>query len=219
MLYYINQSFGSDSFYFATVRYSDGAMLYDGDDLPSAKAAAQADYEARVLSALDPSAGRAAVLEEAAGAINKIITDNGMQVCCGNGERSSDGSPECCGHPDVMINAGDVLAAIRALHPVADKPSDDGAQGEGWLPFDHPNTPRDGTEILAWRKDCGQFIASYTSCSAFPVSEAELDLLDEETLFKEDWFTQWPQALRLEGSEVPTHWRPLPSAPSEGSNA
>ncbi len=73
--------------------------------------------------------------------------------------------------------------------------------------------PKDGTEILAWRKDCGWFIASFTSCSAFPMSEAELDLLDEETLFKEDWFTQWPQALRLEGSEVPSHWRPLPASP------
>ncbi|MBR7651656.1 hypothetical protein KCX83_04890 [Brucella oryzae] len=45
------------------------------------------------------------------------------------------------------------------------------------------------------------------------MSEAELDLLDEETLFKEDWFTQWPQALRLEGSEAPTRWMHLPPSP------
>src|SRR5690606_4387999 len=51
MLYYINQSFGSDSYYFATVRYADGTMLYDGDDIDAAKAAAQADFEARILSA------------------------------------------------------------------------------------------------------------------------------------------------------------------------
>ncbi len=96
-------------------------------------------------------------------------------------------------------------------------PADAGkVEGDGWLPIE--SAPKDGTEILAWRKDCGQFIASYTSCSAFPMSEAELDLLDEETLFKEGWFTQWPQALRLEGSEAPTHWRPLPAAPaSEGA--
>lgn len=55
MLYYINQSFGSDSYYFATFRYSDGKVLYDGDDLPSAKAAAQADYERRILAALEPA--------------------------------------------------------------------------------------------------------------------------------------------------------------------
>lgn len=54
--YHINQYFGSDSYYFATVRH-DGNILYDGDDLPSAQAAAQADYEARILSALAPQAG------------------------------------------------------------------------------------------------------------------------------------------------------------------
>ncbi|MCX2697873.1 hypothetical protein [Ochrobactrum chromiisoli] len=75
--------------------------------------------------------------------------------------------------------------------------------------------PKDGTEILAWRKDCGWFIASFTSCSAFPLSQSEIDELDEETLFQEDWFTQWPQALRLEGSEAPTHWQHLPPSPAD----
>ena len=59
-LYWINQAFGSDSYYFTTVRRSDGATLYDGDDLGAAKAAAQADYEKRVLSCLEyttPPAG------------------------------------------------------------------------------------------------------------------------------------------------------------------
>lgn len=54
--YHINQAFGSDSYYFATVRH-DGKILYDGDDLPEAKAAAQADYEARILSALTNAQG------------------------------------------------------------------------------------------------------------------------------------------------------------------
>ncbi|MGK8640355.1 hypothetical protein ACRS7F_13365 [Brucella anthropi] len=75
------------------------------DTLETAKSAAQADYEARILSALEPYAGRAAVLEEAA-----QIAEDYVQY--------------------------DVADAIRLLasHPVADKPSDDGAQGEGWLP-------------------------------------------------------------------------------------
>ena len=50
--YWINQEFGSDQFYFSTTR-RDGLCLYDGDDLPAAKAAAQADYTARILAALD----------------------------------------------------------------------------------------------------------------------------------------------------------------------
>lgn len=51
-LYWINQSFGSDSYYFTTVRKSDGSTLYDADDLDAAKAAAQSDYEQRIRSAL-----------------------------------------------------------------------------------------------------------------------------------------------------------------------
>jgi hypothetical protein len=50
-VYWINQQFGSDSFYFTTMTCL-GVTLYDGDDLPSAKAAAQADYEARIHAAL-----------------------------------------------------------------------------------------------------------------------------------------------------------------------
>lgn len=81
----------------------------------------------------------------------------------------------------------------------------------GWLPIE--SAPKDGTEILAWREDCGQFIASYTSADAFPMTQAELDAYDEATLFAKDWFTQWPQSIRLEGSEVPAKWQPLPADP------
>ncbi|RSE85539.1 hypothetical protein [Achromobacter denitrificans] len=85
----------------------------------------------------------------------------------------------------------------------------------GWKPIS--SAPKDGTEILAWRSDCGQFIASYTSADSFPMTQDELDAWDEETLFAKDWFTQWPQAYRLEGIEVPTHWMPLPDAPGSVS--
>jgi hypothetical protein len=85
-----------------------------------------------------------------------------------------------------------------------------------WKPI--ASAPKDGTEILAWRHDCGQFIASYTSADAFPMTQDELDAWDEETLFAKDWFTQWPQALRLEGSEVPTLWQPMPTDPCATCN-
>lgn len=86
----------------------------------------------------------------------------------------------------------------------------------GWLPID--SAPKDGTEILAWREDCGKFIASYTSADAFPLTQAELDAYDEATLFAKDWFTQWPDATRLDGSEVPTLWQPLPADPCPTCN-
>lgn len=85
-----------------------------------------------------------------------------------------------------------------------------------WKPI--ASAPKDGTEILAWRSDCGQFIASYTSADAFPMTQDELDAWDEETLFAKDWFTQWPDATRLEGSEVPTLWQPLPADPCQTCN-
>ncbi len=85
-----------------------------------------------------------------------------------------------------------------------------------WKPI--ASAPKDGTEILAWRHDCGQFIASYTSADSFPMTQDELDAWDEETLFAKDWFTQWPQALRLEGSEVPTLWQPMPTDPCATCN-
>jgi hypothetical protein len=86
----------------------------------------------------------------------------------------------------------------------------------GWL--DIASAPKDGTEILAWRSDCGQFIASYTSADSFPMTQDELDAWDDETLFSKDWFTQWPHALRLEGSEAPTLWQPLAADPCATCN-
>lgn len=91
------------------------------------------------------------------------------------------------------------------------------APTEQWMPIE--TAPRDGTEVLLWREDCGQFIGRYTSCDAFPLTQDEIDATDEETLFAKDWFTQWPQALRLEGSEVPTRWRHLPDDPAPPQGA
>jgi hypothetical protein len=79
-----------------------------------------------------------------------------------------------------------------------------------WLPIE---TAPKGPDVLLWREDCGQMIGSFTSASAFPLSQDEIDAMDEGSLFSEDWFTQWPQAIRLDGSEAPTRWTPLPPAP------
>lgn len=83
---------------------------------------------------------------------------------------------------------------------------------QGWQPI--ATAPKDGTEILAWRQDAGAFIALYTSPSGLPMTQDEIDKCEEEWLFQEDWFTQWPQAIRLDGSEAPTHWMYLPFDPA-----
>lgn len=103
-------------------------------------------------------------------------------------------------------------AALKeAASVITDRNAEIAALRQPWRPIE--TAPKDGRELLCWREDCGQFIASYTSPNAFPMTQAEIDLVDEEALFTRDWFTQWPQALRLDGSETPTHWMPLPAPP------
>ncbi len=85
------------------------------------------------------------------------------------------------------------------------------AKDAEWRPIEA--APKDGTEVLVWRKDCGPFIASYTSPDAMPLTQDEIVAMDEESLFAPDWFSQWPQSQRMDGSETPTHWKPLPPPP------
>lgn len=85
-------------------------------------------------------------------------------------------------------------------------------QAHQWQPIE--TAPKDGTEIIGWRKDCGPILVRWTSCDAF-CTEAELEELNEEEAFTQDWFyADFVAGGRLEGSEVPTHWMPLPGDPA-----
>ena len=77
------------------------------------------------------------------------------------------------------------------------------------------SAPKDGTEVWGWREDCGTMIIRWTSCDAFLTdSEIEANCMDEDELFHEDWFyADFTQGGRLEGSEAPTKWMPLPEPP------
>lgn len=92
--------------------------------LEAAKAAAQADFEARILSALEPSAARELALE----ALN--IAYASMEGSCSANHR-------------VALNTVD--AAIRALsypdHADAGK-----VERDGWMPIE--SAPKDGAEII-----------------------------------------------------------------------
>jgi hypothetical protein len=90
----------------------------------------------------------------------------------------------------------------------------DGGNAVGWMPIE--TAPKDGAEILGWREDCGPILIRYTSCDAF-LTQREIEEMDEETLFQQDWFAaDFIRGSRLEGSELPTHWMPLPPAPMAG---
>ena len=88
------------------------------------------------------------------------------------------------------------------------------AVSEPWQPID--SAPKDGTELIGWRDDCGPLLIRWTSFSELMTDlEIEQSGIDEETLFAEDWFyADIVRSGRLEGSEIPTHWMPLPPAPS-----
>lgn len=85
-----------------------------------------------------------------------------------------------------------------------------------WQPIE--TAPKDGTELIGWRDDCGVILIRWTSCDAF-MSEREIESsrMDEETLFQQDWFcADFIAGCRLDGSETPTHWMPLPPPPTNG---
>lgn len=77
--------------------------------------------------------------------------------------------------------------------------------------------PKDGTEILGWRSDCGILLIKYTNAeSLLTPQELEESELSESDLYDMDWFcADFTFGQRLEGDEVPTHWMPLPCDPSE----
>lgn len=120
-------------------------------------------------------------------------------------------------HPDSghITTSSDVIADLhdeierleRSLsHALA------AAARSGWLPIE--SAPKE-VELLGWREDCGPLLIMHTSYDRF-ASERECDETDEETLFQKDWFgASIPGGFqRLEGSETPTHYMPLPPPPS-----
>lgn len=88
-----------------------------------------------------------------------------------------------------------------------------------WMPIE--TAPKDGTEILIWREDCGVLMGRYCSANDLrSMSDKERDELNEESLFQEDWWGGDADGggYRLEGAEVPTHWMPLPQPPKESKH-
>jgi hypothetical protein len=82
-----------------------------------------------------------------------------------------------------------------------------------WQPID--TAPKDGSEILGYRSDCGVLIIRWTSPDEF-LHEAELEKIGWESSEKEDWFcADFIAGGRLEGEETPTHWMPLPLPPEQ----
>lgn len=80
-----------------------------------------------------------------------------------------------------------------------------------WQPI--KTAPRDGSEVLVWRKDCGVLLARWTCCADFLTEDEIEDMLEEEA-FQEDWFyADFVCGGRLDGDLAPVEWLPLPEKP------
>jgi len=111
-----------------------------------------------------------------------------------------------------LLNIIDHADSVYILKQAA-RLAREGMEDDGWMPIE--TAPKDGTEIWGYREDSGPLLVRYTSPDAF-LTDSELEKLDEESAFAEGWFyADFVDGGRLDGSEVPTHWQRLPSAPAE----
>jgi len=85
----------------------------------------------------------------------------------------------------------------------------------GWQ--DISTAPKDGSEILLYREDCGVLLGRWISCSDFVVDgdpSAEFCQSDEEWE-EPDWFgADFVSGFRITNDGLPTHWMALPTAPA-----
>ena len=109
----------------------------------------------------------------------------------------------------------DELARMKAERDEL-KAEIDGSAAEwnaGWEPIE--SAPRDGTEVLGWREDCGVLLVRFCCCADFLTSD-EQEKYTEDALWSMDWFcADFREGSRLEGDEAPTHWTPLPEEPRD----
>ncbi|WP_273772900.1 hypothetical protein [Brucella intermedia] len=207
-----------------------GGTKVDGN-IEAAKAATQADYEARILSALEPSAARELALEEILREVDeierKVWAWSGSAFLNNELEGAEDADcktelySELCGIGNTMHWLRTKICALSSQdHADAGK-----VEGDGWKPIE--SAPKDGTPVLiAWQavasvrgeKQWFQTVAHYDDSFEIAGYDEETGDADKRGAWTDGAVASWAYEEIREIS--PTHWRRLPSAPaSEGSNA
>lgn len=83
---------------------------------------------------------------------------------------------------------------------------------ERWQPIE--TAPRDGTEILLYREDCGVMLGRWIAPCEF-LNDAEYTVMDEESWEDPDWFgADFVAGHRITNDGEPTEWQPLPNPPA-----
>ena len=78
--------------------------------------------------------------------------------------------------------------------------------------------PKDGTEFLAWREDCGTMLVRWIAPAEF-LHEAELVGLDEDDIHEEDWFyADFVSGGRVQNDGMFTLWTHLPTPPKDNAD-
>ena len=86
---------------------------------------------------------------------------------------------------------------------------------------DFGTAPKDGSQFLAYREDCGIMVVSWSSPCEF-LSEDECLKMDEDgnefSLMDNWWAEGLAGAYMVENDGLPTHWMPLPGVPSQSND-
>ena len=62
-------------------------------------------------------------------------------------------------------------------------------------------------DVTVWREDAGVFVAFFGNMELFNLSDEDIEAVDEETFFQDDWWTfGFYGPVRLEGDLKPTAW-------------
>lgn len=82
---------------------------------------------------------------------------------------------------------------------------------DGWQHME--TAPKDGTEIMAYREDCGIMLIRWQALEDI-ITDGEMSIYTDEELQDPDWFfADFIQGGRLETTGEATHWMPLPDSP------
>jgi hypothetical protein len=101
-----------------------------------------------------------------------------------------------------------LLACLRVIAPPVARR---GRAVSEWQPIE--TAPKDGTEILVYRHDCGILLARWIAAGQF-LTEPELASMTDDEVETPDWFVaDFVSGCRLDDNEAPTHWMPLPEPP------